>query len=78
MHKGRREVEALLESTGLDYEIKDGGKHNVIKLAGEVVGCFNPCHGGAVSMRAMKNLRSQIRRRMKTVYSAHPALHGSI
>lgn len=58
------EVYEALEQTGLDWEVKPGGRHWKIVLGGRLTGILPRGSGSRQKshLRAMKNVVSQIRR----------------
>lgn len=62
MNKINREVHEALRATGMPFEMKEGGQHIKVYLAGKFIGvlCMNP-----VPRRDAKGMLSQIRQRMK-------------
>lgn len=60
--KLEREIQDMLDPTGLPYEIKEGGRHRKVILCGRMV-TIMPMHGrNDVPGRAWKNSLAQIRR----------------
>lgn len=60
--KTRREVEAMLRETGLDWSIKPGGNHNKVYLAGK---CISVIHPGNQAYADHMPLKTAIKRRLK-------------
>lgn len=56
-----------LDSTGLPYELKMGGRHIKIVLAGRMVGILPKVDGKDAHSRAIKNTIAQIRRAQKEI-----------
>lgn len=60
--KTRREIEAMLRETGLDWRIEPGGNHNKIYLANKFISI---CHPGNQSFADHMPLKTAIKRRLK-------------
>lgn len=58
----QREVETALKATGLDWEIKKGGHHRKVFLAGKMIGVL--CNAPGVG-RDSKQVLSSIRQRLR-------------
>lgn len=61
------EVRAALEATGLPWEIKDGGKHQKVYLAGKFIVSLCRCPG---ERRDAKHALAKIRSRMRELQHA--------
>lgn len=59
-----REIESALKATGLPYEIKNGGKHNKVYLAGKFI--LSICKEPG-PRRDAKQAMSAIKRRVREI-----------
>lgn len=62
--KGMRRTLECLKATGLPYEVKPGGSHLKVYLAGKMIGVLSYC-GNSTKRRDTRKIETRISQRVK-------------
>jgi hypothetical protein len=68
--KGMRRTLECLKGTGLPFEIKPGGSHFKVYVAGKMVGVLSYC-GNSGARRDTREIETRIRQRAEELQHAH-------